>query len=359
MIDSTLRGLRSFVKQALSRADQALLLGPIALSACARTAQTDDGVVIPEPPTATVSTTAIAPPQTATPKGCQVSPIKVTGCGGGEVLVESLAACGLPTEGDLPAARCKELCGSFQARGCNVFKTREGKDAVFCAAANPCLGRLPRRARPARNADPDTTASFLRRAARLELLSVDAFHELRASLALHGAPPALRVACAVAAKDEARHALTMRQQLAARGLRPPPRRPVAGAVFRSLEGLALHNEREGVVGEAWGALIAAYQARHAEDAGLRAKMQVIADEELAHAALSMAISAWAHARLDARGRRRLARARERATQRIAARPERLAEDARTELGLPPPHLRAELAASLRSFLLSSAPATPR
>jgi hypothetical protein len=80
---------------------------------------------------------------------------------------------------------------------------------------------------------------------------------------------------------------------AAGGGAAAPLPPVDAGGFASLFALALHNEREGAVGETWGALVARHQAAHAHDADVRAAMAAIADEETEHAALSFQIAAWA------------------------------------------------------------------
>lgn len=283
----------------------ALLVAPLALVGC----RESTAPVTAEPrPTATPSTTATAPPATATApptasatatKGtCSAEKPNVTGCGGAEVLLhDTPEACGLAPKGDLPKDRCDVLCAGFATRACNVSTNRDKKPIVFCHAANPCMGR------PMSDGGDETcpsglaTNAYFAFARRMEALSVDAFHELEADLARFGAPSSLRRACRRAAADEARHAEAMAKLLEARGACAAPLERRTSSSFASLFALAIHNERHGVVGETWGALVAAHQAEHAEDDDVRAAMRAIADEEAEHAALSFRIAAWARTRL--------------------------------------------------------------
>jgi rubrerythrin len=104
-------------------------------------------------------------------------------------------------------------------------------------------------------------------------------------------------ACRRAAADEARHARAMARLIERRGGRRPRAPSRAPRSFGSLFELALHNEREGVVGETWGALVAEHQAEHAPAEDVREAMRAIAREETEHAALSFRIARWARRRL--------------------------------------------------------------
>jgi hypothetical protein len=65
----------------------------------------------------------------------------------------------------------------------------------------------------------------------------------------------------------------------------------------SLRELAVENAREGCVRETYGALIALHQAEHAVSAELREAFAAIADDEIAHAALSWDLARWFERRL--------------------------------------------------------------
>lgn len=329
----SLRQLRRTYRHAL------LVAAPLAVIGCRES--TTPVTAEPHPSATTTASpttpsTATAPPATATAaKGtCAAEKPNVTGCGGAEVLLQDTPeACGLALKGDLPKERCDVLCAGFQTRACNVSTNRDKKPIVFCHAANPCMGR------PMSDGGDEACPSgagmdvYLAFARRMEALSVDAFHELESDLARFGAPSALRRACRRAADDEARHANAMARLLEARGVRPAPiaRRPASS--FASLFALALHNERHGVVGETWGALVAAHQAEHAEDEDMRAAMRTIADEEAEHAALSFRIAAWARGRLSEEDVSALDRERQRAFDALAA-TGGLAPDAARALGWP-------------------------
>jgi hypothetical protein len=82
--------------------------------------------------------------------------------------------------------------------------------------------------------------------------------------------------------------------------------------------VALENAAEGCVRETFGALVAAWQAAHARDAGVRATMQQVAREETRHAALAWEVAQWAERRLPRGERERVADARTRALLRLKA-----------------------------------------
>jgi hypothetical protein len=222
--------------------------------------------------------------------------------------------------------KCKELCAGFDTRSCHIYKNREGKPGVYCDAAHPCLGRptsegavgylgatpLAGRSPASLPSGADEVVEHLLLARLMEAQSVDAFRELEKDLVRFGAPASLRRACRRAAVEEARHARAMTRLLRRRGAATPRLRRANTPGFSTLRALALHNEREGVVGETWGALVAAHQAQHAVDHDLRDAMQTIAREETSHAALSFRIAAWARTRLPARDVRTLDRARRQA-----------------------------------------------
>ena len=233
-------------------------------------------------------------------KGCNADPPRVTGCGGAEVtLHDSPAACGLPSENgaQIPQHRCTALCAGFATASCHMYKNREGAMGVFCNAADPCMGRTPSDRRPERAGFADSVVDYLALAHEMEALSVAAFRELESDLARWGAPASLRRACRGAARDEARHARAMARLLRRRTPEPPRSKATPSPGFASLRALALYNEREGVVGETWGALIALHQSEHALDDEVRAAMCEIAEQETAHAALSFRIAAWARTQL--------------------------------------------------------------
>jgi hypothetical protein len=271
---------------------RALLAAPLALAGCHSSAEKTEPTTTHE----IGSKPADPKPQ---PHKCKAEAPDITGCGGAEVkLLEPPDACGLPASGDIPMDRCKELCGNFETRSCRIYTNREQKPGVFCDAANPCMGRTTSEGVEAARADD--ASEHLALARRMEAESVAAFGELESDLARFGAPASLRRACRRAAADEARHARAMTRLLGARGVRSERLARCRAPGFASLAELARHNEREGVVGETWGALVAAHQAEHAGAADVRAEMRAIAVEESEHAALSFAIAAWARTRLPAR-----------------------------------------------------------
>jgi hypothetical protein len=277
--------------------------GLLAAAACAPAVPPDppEGVG----PTGEGTPTGIAEPPSKS-KDCKVGESEGHGCAGFYVVLQSSREdCDIPAEGPIATERCKEFCGEMETSSCEAFE-RDGKPAVSCnsASTDPCLGRRPAGARRGARRTAGVSA-YLHRAMRLEARSVDAFHELGVALSRWGAPASLLRACRRAAADEARHAEAMAGLLRRRGERPRRLAPRRAHDFTSLEVLARHNEREGVVGETWAALLAAHQAEHAADASVRRAMRAIAREELEHAALSFRIARWARSRLGAEAAERL------------------------------------------------------
>ncbi|MFO0613218.1 MAG: ferritin-like domain-containing protein [Polyangiaceae bacterium] len=356
-----LRDLLALSRRALARADALLVAAPVGLltvTGCSPTpttntvtdvelqsgASTGGGEMVE---VHTTSSGSGKPPA----KECKSEPAQMTGCGGGRAkLLSSLADCGLEKDKDIDSARCTEFCGAFPTSHCSIDQDGE-TSYVYCHSAHPCLGRMPARRRLGRRErsaiDVD---AYLRHASRMEAVSVDAFVELGECLARFGAPRAFGAACARAAADEARHATRMNGLLERRGARPARARASVRRGFGTLEKLALHNEREGVVGETWGAILAAFQSTRAHDPGVRRAFATIAREEMRHAALSARISAWSSKRLDEAGRARLAAERRRAVERIARTSTGFpGREGANELGWPSEHERRALVAELAAF----------
>jgi hypothetical protein len=178
-------------------------------------------------------------------------------------------------------------------------------------------------------------AAWLARAAFLEAASVDAFRLLRRDLAALGAPRRLLRAASRAARDEKRHARRMRSLARRSGQTPPPASRVTATTLPTLEAMATENAVEGCVREAFGALIACYQAARATDRELAAAMRRIAVDEARHAALALRIDAWARPRLDRKARARMDLAHEEAVNELLHEMETSVAP-RARLGLPDP-----------------------
>jgi hypothetical protein len=241
-------------------------------------------------------------------------------------------------------AKCTELCSALvtpysliltcrvmhDATGHDVFV---GYDTPLYNQGCPVPGRRPQGLARARHAGRGA-AAYLARAAWLEGASVHAFVGLARALRRHGAPDALCDTALRAAADEVRHAAIMGEHARSRGAAPPAVE-VAPPRRRSIEAIATENAVEGEVGEAWAALVATWQARHAEDAALREAFAVIARDEASHAALAREVAAFCAERLAPAARRRVDEARRRAIGRLARGARRGAPAALVrEVGLP-------------------------
>jgi hypothetical protein len=164
---------------------------------------------------------------------------------------------------------------------------------------------------------PTSVGEYFAECAWLEAASVIAFRELAAALGSLDAPAALVEDCAAAARDEERHAalagaLTTRFDGEPRAVvlrrERGPRTPFA---------LALENGVEGVVREMFGAAVALWRADHATDPLVVAAMREIAEDECAHADLSLRVAAFLDSRLTPDERTTVERARGAAIRQLA------------------------------------------
>ena len=249
------------------------------------------------------------------------------------VLPLSCSDAGLPPDGG--PLNCAALCldGGAGNFGCTPSTGPNGEPSVTCYACG--VGRRPsglvatKRKRAGHGVSE--LGAYFAEVAHLEAASVHAFHMLERELVEHGAPKRLTRAAARAARDEIRHArVTSRLARRFGGVPQTPR--VVQRRRRSLVSIACENAVEGCVRETFGALEATWQAKNAADGEVRSKMARIAIDETRHAALAWAVHQWAWTKLDARGQRRVLRARRDAVATLAResatpKPEALVRDA--------------------------------
>jgi len=251
-----------------------------------------------------------------------------------------------PTE--IGPGECARYCGTGYT-ACDAVVLAGGLPAVECVQPNMCgAGRRPRGLRRPALARLDASAAWLAQAAHLEAASVHAFERLAAELSALGAPPRLVARARRAARDEQRHAKLVGELAAERGAAAPELR-VDAAAPRTALAVAAENATEGCVGEAFAALVARHQAIHAAAPSLRRTFERIARDEAAHAALAYDVDAWLHTRLTPAERARVARARARASARLASAYSAHAS-ARAQLGLPSPEAGRALARALDEAL---------
>jgi hypothetical protein len=151
-----------------------------------------------------------------------------------------------------------------------------------------CTGRRPQGHHEADVALGSRAAWFVANA-HLERASITAFTELAAWLERRGAPADLISRCHAAAADEVVHADAITALARSEGSEVPT--PTADPPADDLFAVALHNAVEGCVSEAFAALIAGHQARHADPA-LRELFATIAADELRHGQLAWDLHAW-------------------------------------------------------------------
>jgi hypothetical protein len=124
-----------------------------------------------------------------------------------------------------------------------------------------------------------------------------------------------------------------------------PNRPSFGATpsERSLEAIAIENAVEGCVRETYGALVALWQARHAQDPAVAAAMASIAEDEIRHAELALEVADWMEPRLSRAARRRVESARVSAMHDLKVEASRTVHPALVSLaGLPAPETATSL-----------------
>ncbi len=248
-------------------------------------------------------------------------PDAASGDAGGDASVDGSTEAGIDAAPPkICSSDCMQACQLLSTSGGTSYgiaqsctedgPTDVGQAAATCHFVHPC-GRRPTGLSSARASTGSIVGSHMAMSAWMEAASVTAFERMAAELAAHGAPRALVQAARRAAADEVRHARTMTRLSLSHGVTPPAPR-VRKRDVRSLEAVARENAVEGCVRETYGALLATWQAEHAEDAGVRRAMQTIARDERRHAALAIAVASWIEPRLDDRARRRLDRAKQRA-----------------------------------------------
>jgi hypothetical protein len=169
---------------------------------------------------------------------------------------------------------------------------------------------------------PHGADRFFAECTEMEAASVHAFHRLDEELAALGAPRAhpLRRRARRSARDEARHARTMRSLARRFGPARARSRPASAAQgARSALALAIENAVEGCVFETWAAVVASFQAANAPDPVVRSAMRTVARDETRHAALARDVDRWLDGVLDADERAMVERARAAAVAELAER----------------------------------------
>lgn len=215
---------------------------------------------------------------------------------------------------------CPKLCPGELFFNCHVYGTvcdagvllQQSTDPLIveCATCPNGVGRrprgleAPRKSRASRRKNENALGNYFANAAHLEAASVHAFRILRRELGAYAAPKNLLDAAKRAEQDEVRHARVTARIARAHGSKPP-KVLVKRTGQRSLEAIATENAMEGCVRETFGALVAMWQAEHANDAHVADAMKTIAIDETSHAQLAWNVAAWAENRLDAKARKRV------------------------------------------------------
>jgi hypothetical protein len=113
--------------------------------------------------------------------------------------------------------------------------------------------------------------------------------------------------------------------------------------IRSLHEVAVENVVEGCVREAFGVVVAAWQAGHANDPVVARAMTAIARDESRHADLGSAVAEWTATKLGRSSRLRVQEARETALAQLSTAPIAPCSDSEVAAGLPMAEIHRELA----------------
>ncbi len=316
---------------------------------CSVSRSSCDGYTLPAPKTVALTGNA----------ACQLAQ-----AGGvyGAILDTDGGACGVPTYGPVaqpgPSAECTAACGGGSYSVCTLpddylqryVASMMPADSTVCADAGdvaeasinagsspgeagstgcppvsgtinvtcsgePCTGRWTSGLETPGTADLRSAGEYFARCSYFEAASVYAFERLAAELAAHEAPASLVQMARRAARDEMRHARTMRTL--ARRFGVEPTWPEAQDLpVRPLVDVARENAAEGCVRETYGAVLGLVGAERASNAEVRAAMRSIAHDECGHAELSWRVAAWAASRLGRRDREAVRRALRAAAHRL-------------------------------------------
>jgi rubrerythrin len=201
---------------------------------------------------------------------------------------------------DSCAAFCRDTRAFVEVQRCDMQLGRNQELVVECEGVGATCddplsfghGRYTAGQRPAHA--PRDVASYLYTMWHGERAAVASFERLGRELAAHHAPVALIARCAAACADERRHERMFRALLRRHGV-ADPRTDTSDAYGAALpvrcqEEMVLENLREGCFSEALGAWVLRVQASRAPDPALAACFRAVAEDEAAHAELSLAIA---------------------------------------------------------------------
>ncbi|MFO0586591.1 MAG: ferritin-like domain-containing protein [Polyangiaceae bacterium] len=290
------------------------------------------------------------PPDMARGKDCRL----LRSATGDEIVAEWHVEKALPPADN--QVLCKKICAS-DATFCSLHDGEKAIATVSCERMERSFsgaGRRPPGLCPSEGASlPGDAGAHLAGAAELEAASVTAFRVLGRELVRLHAPKRLVRGASRAAREEIRHAREMRALARRRGtLAGAPK--IEPRPLRDLESLAIDNAVEGCVRETYGALIATWQSKAAQDRHVRDTMSRIAEDETRHAALSWEIAAWADLRLDRASRARVRSAVQTALLALERDIERQPPSPfAAELGLPTSEQARTLARGLTSRLFAT------
>lgn len=276
-------------------------------------------------------------------------------CGIPEGIVQADAGCSFSLND------CQKLCPLSGAYFCNSIDNScddagmviyDGAFNVACEFCPSNIGRRPAGLVLASGARATSAlGDHFARMSELEAASVVAFERLARELVQHAAPRSLIRAADRARRDEIRHA-ALTEKIARRFGGEPAATSIEAPRSRSVQEIARENAVEGCVRETYGALVAHFQARRAQDPEIAAALAEIAEDETRHAALGWAVARWADSRLSKAERRNVERRRQKSVPSLEREIQEPARALVALAGLPKAREERRLLAALRTTLWS-------
>lgn len=206
-------------------------------------------------------------------------------------------------------------CRLPASTGCATtpYKPTRAPITIECFECSGSGGRKPHGLVKPKTAKASTElGAYFAGLAHDETASVAAFERMHVELSVHHAPMSLLAAATRSLHDERRHARMMARLALRHGAPVPTPRIRKRGAPRKLRAIARENAVEGCVRETFGALLAHFQAEHAEQPALRQTFKRIAADETRHAELAWNVARWAETLMNARDRAFVAAAQRRA-----------------------------------------------
>jgi hypothetical protein len=255
-------------------------------------------------------------------------------------------------DGGKDCSACEAAAWDQFVDGCQAM-TVNGAPAIACQVEQRCFttGRRPASLLDGAEHTCHPAGAFFAESARLEAASIVAFRILARELRAHGAPEVLVRWSNRSGLEEVGHARITAALARRYGASPEGPRFSETSGIRSLPEVAVENVVEGSVREAFGVVVAAWQAGHAKDSVIARAMTGITRDEFRHAELASAVAEWAAARLSRPSRLRIQEARDAALAGLASTPMAPCPHGEVTAGLPTAEIHREFATTFADAMV--------